>query len=176
MLVPVSYTHLTQGHSGGGVLLLGKGPGQIRRSSLPGVHRQVHAIAKLRTVFKERVFPSRSSPLLIDCIGRGGGAATPNGGAAGGVGNVHPVTKKLCHQLDIGCLTAPGTSPGELKEGLLELTALHGLLGKGKFLSLIHILMGAIPAALLAFILGSLIDALQRKVVPKGMRKEADEL
>jgi len=36
--------------------------------------------------------------------------------------------------------------------------------------------MGAIPAALLAFILGSLIDALQRKVVPKGMRKEADEL
>lgn len=33
------------------------------------------------------------------------------------------------------------------------------------------ILMGAIPAALLAFLLGSLIDALQRMVVPKGMRK-----
>ena len=33
------------------------------------------------------------------------------------------------------------------------------------------ILMGAIPAALLAFLLGSLIDVLQRMVVPKGMRK-----
>ena len=33
------------------------------------------------------------------------------------------------------------------------------------------ILMGAIPAALLAFVLGSLVDALQRKVVPKGIRR-----
>ena len=28
-----------------------------------------------------------------------------------------------------------------------------------------------IPAALLAFVLGSLVDALQRKVVPKGIRR-----
>ena len=34
------------------------------------------------------------------------------------------------------------------------------------------ILMGAIPAALLAFVLGSLVDLVQRQVVPKGMRKE----
>lgn len=33
------------------------------------------------------------------------------------------------------------------------------------------ILMGAIPAALLAFVLGSLVDLVQRQVVPKGMRK-----
>ena len=33
------------------------------------------------------------------------------------------------------------------------------------------ILMGAIPAALLAFVLGSLVDAHQRKVVPKGTRR-----
>ena len=33
------------------------------------------------------------------------------------------------------------------------------------------ILMGAIPAALLAFVLGSLVDTLQRKVVPKGIRR-----
>ena len=33
------------------------------------------------------------------------------------------------------------------------------------------ILMGAIPGALLAFVLGSLVDALQRKVVPKGIRR-----
>ena len=37
------------------------------------------------------------------------------------------------------------------------------------------ILEGAIPAALLAFLLGSLVDALQRHVVPKGMRKGRDE-
>ena len=33
------------------------------------------------------------------------------------------------------------------------------------------ILMGAIPAALLAFVLGSLVDLLQRCVVPKGMQR-----
>ena len=37
------------------------------------------------------------------------------------------------------------------------------------------ILMGAIPAALLAFVLGSLVDALQRRVVPKGMQKGGSE-
>ena len=36
------------------------------------------------------------------------------------------------------------------------------------------ILQGAIPAALLAFLLGSLVDLLQRRVVPKGMRKGGD--
>lgn len=40
------------------------------------------------------------------------------------------------------------------------------------------ILQGAIPAALLAFLLGSLVDALQKRVVPRGMRsgKGAAEL
>ena len=38
------------------------------------------------------------------------------------------------------------------------------------------ILMGAIPAALLAFVLGSLVDALQRRVVPKGVQKGGDEI
>lgn len=33
------------------------------------------------------------------------------------------------------------------------------------------ILQGAIPAALLAFLLGSAVDALQHRVVPRGMRK-----
>ena len=32
------------------------------------------------------------------------------------------------------------------------------------------ILQGAIPAALLAFLLGSLVDALQKRLVPRGMR------
>ena len=33
------------------------------------------------------------------------------------------------------------------------------------------ILLGAIPAALLAFALGTLVDLLQRRTVPKGLRK-----
>lgn len=37
------------------------------------------------------------------------------------------------------------------------------------------ILQGAIPAALLAFILGTLVDILQRHVVPRGLRKRGDE-
>ena len=34
------------------------------------------------------------------------------------------------------------------------------------------ILLGAIPAALLAILLGWLVDLLQKKVTPRGMRKE----
>lgn len=37
------------------------------------------------------------------------------------------------------------------------------------------ILQGAIPAALLAFVLGSLVDLLQRHVVPRGLRKGGTE-
>lgn len=35
------------------------------------------------------------------------------------------------------------------------------------------ILLGAIPAALLAIVIGALIDLLQKKVTPRGLRKEA---
>lgn len=36
------------------------------------------------------------------------------------------------------------------------------------------ILQGAIPTAVLAFLLGSLVDALQRRAMPRGMRKAGD--
>lgn len=36
------------------------------------------------------------------------------------------------------------------------------------------ILMGAVPAALLAFVLGGLVDLLQKRVTPKGLRKRGD--
>lgn len=38
------------------------------------------------------------------------------------------------------------------------------------------ILLGAVPAAILAFVLGSLVDALQRRAVPRGMRKGGGDL
>lgn len=37
------------------------------------------------------------------------------------------------------------------------------------------ILLGAIPAAVLAIAFGALIDLLQRAVTPRGLRKEADK-
>ena len=41
---------------------------------------------------------------------------------------------------------------------------------------LLHKRYLAIPAALLAFVLGSLVDLVQRQVVPKGMRKGGDKV
>ena len=57
-------------------------------------------------------------------------------------------------------------------------TAMIGLGGLGTFIyqgvqssNNALILLGAVPAALLAFLLGGLIDLLQKHVVPKGLRK-----
>ena len=58
------------------------------------------------------------------------------------------------------------------------LAAMIGLGGLGTFIyqgvqssNNALILLGAVPAALLAFLLGGLIDLLQKHVVPKGLRK-----
>lgn len=60
------------------------------------------------------------------------------------------------------------------------LTSMIGLKGLGDFVyrgvtsdNSVLILLGAIPAALLAIVAGALIDLLQRKVTPRGLRKEA---
>ncbi|MEG1658277.1 MAG: ABC transporter permease [Oscillibacter sp.] len=60
------------------------------------------------------------------------------------------------------------------------LTSMIGLKGLGDFVyrgvtsdNSVLILLGAIPAALLAIIMGALIDLLQKRVTPRGLRKEA---
>ncbi len=60
------------------------------------------------------------------------------------------------------------------------LAAMIGLGGLGNFIyqgtssnNNTLILLGAIPAALLAVLIGELIDLLQKKVTPRGLRKEA---
>ena len=62
------------------------------------------------------------------------------------------------------------------------LAAMIGLGGLGDFIyrgvssnNNVLILQGAIPAAILAFVLGSLVDALQKHVVPRGLRKAGDD-
>ena len=62
--------------------------------------------------------------------------------------------------------------------GTMTIAAFAGAKGLGWFINLglnslnvEMILLGAVPAALLAFLLGGLIDLLQKHVVPKGLRK-----
>ena len=61
--------------------------------------------------------------------------------------------------------------------GGLRMSTMIGQGGLGDFIykgvssnNHVLILQGAIPAALLAFLLGSLVDALQKRVVPRGIR------
>ena len=62
------------------------------------------------------------------------------------------------------------------------LASMIGLGGLGDFIyqgvasnNNLLIITGAIPAAILAMVLGTLIDALQKHVVPRGLRKEAEK-
>lgn len=62
-------------------------------------------------------------------------------------------------------------------------TVLAAMIGKGGLGEFVYqgttsnnntlILLGAIPAAILAIVFGAVIDLLQKKVTPKGLRKEA---
>ena len=59
------------------------------------------------------------------------------------------------------------------------LAAMIGLGGLGDFVypgtssyNNTLILLGAIPAAILAIVIGAVIDLLQKKVTPRGLRKE----
>ena len=59
------------------------------------------------------------------------------------------------------------------------LAAMIGLKGLGDFVyqgvasnNNTLILLGAIPAAILAIVFGAVIDLLQRKVTPRGLQKE----
>ena len=62
------------------------------------------------------------------------------------------------------------------------LASVIGLGGLGEFIyqgtasnNSTLILLGAIPAAILAVLIGSLIDFLQKKITPRGLRKEVKE-
>ena len=65
--------------------------------------------------------------LLVGAVGRGSRGTTPDGGAAGGVGNVHMVAEQLGDETGIAGLGAAGAGAGELQHGLLELAALDGV-------------------------------------------------
>ena len=93
--------------------------------------------------------------------------------AAQGCG-MSPVQQLLRVELPL----AMPTIIGGLRMSWAVLAAMIGLGGLGTFIyqgvqssNNALILLGAVPAALLAFLLGGLIDLLQKHVVPKGLRK-----
>ena len=64
---------------------------------------------------------------MVGAIGRGRCGAAVGRGAAGGVGNVHPVAEELGDELDIGGFTATGTGAGKFKVGFCKLGVFDGL-------------------------------------------------
>ena len=91
-----------------------------------GLLTQVQAQAVLGVVLEQRVSPGHALAVLVDGVGRGGGGTAPDGGAAGGVGHVHPLAANLGDQAGIGGLGTAGAGAGELQQGLLELAVLDG--------------------------------------------------
>ena len=78
-------------------------------------------------VLEQAVAPGGTLALSVGAVGGGSGGAAPDGGAAGGVGDVHPVAEQLGHQTGVAGLGAAGAGAGELQVGLLELAALDGV-------------------------------------------------
>ena len=92
-----------------------------------GILRQVHAVAVFGVILEEGIGPGRTLALLILGIGDAGGRATPDGGAAGGIGDIHARTKQLGEELGIGGFAAAGAGAGEFQKRLPELAALNGI-------------------------------------------------
>ena len=97
---------------------------QLAAYSLLLVERQAEAEAELGVVLEERVRPGRAAALAVRRPGRGRQVAAVDRGAAGGVGDEHPVAEELGDQLDVGRLAAAGAGAGELEERLEELRVL----------------------------------------------------
>ena len=87
----------------------------------------IHAQAVLSVILEQGVGPSGTMAFLVGAIGRGGSRTAPDGGAAGGVGDVHPVTEQLGDETGIAGLGAASAGARELQIGLLELAALDGV-------------------------------------------------
>ena len=66
--------------------------------------------------------------LCVAGVRRGHSGVTPDGGAAGGVGDVHAVAKELGHEARIARLGATGAGARELEQRLIELRALDRLM------------------------------------------------
>ncbi len=83
----------------------------------------VHAQAVLSVVLEQGVAPCGAASSLLVVYGLRGGTA-PDGGAAGGVGDVHLLAEQLGDQAGVRSLGAACAGAGELKQRLVELRTL----------------------------------------------------
>ena len=103
------------------------------------VHGQAHAQGVFGVVLEEGVGQGRAVTGGGLHHGNGGHGQKHGLGAAGGVGDVHPLAEQLGHQLHVGGLAAAGAGTGKLHQRPLELAAPDGelvqrigLLGEGQ--------------------------------------------
>src|SRR5699024_5442839 len=117
-----------------------------------GLLAQIQAQAVLGVVLEQGVDPGGTmAAVLVDGVGRDGRGAAPDGGAAGGVGDVHLLTEQLGDQTCVRSLGAAGAGARELQQGLVELRAddgvvrkLAGLLGDVGHAVVEHFLLGSL--------------------------------
>ncbi len=114
-------------HKGLGVFHGDEGLCLFLQAVANGVLAQIHAKAELRIVLKQGVCPRGAVALLVHAVRRGGCGTAPDGGAAGGVGNIHPVAVQLGDQTGIAGFGAAGAGAGEFQQRLAELAALDGV-------------------------------------------------
>src|SRR5699024_11841120 len=89
------------------------------------------AQAVLGVVLEQGVDPGGTmAAVLVDGVGRDGRGAAPDGGAAGGVGDVHLLTEQLGDQTCVRSLGAAGAGARELQQGLVEQRADDGVVRK----------------------------------------------
>ncbi|MPM12584.1 hypothetical protein SDC9_58937 [bioreactor metagenome] len=112
---------------GQGVFHGNEGLGLFLQAVADGVLTQIHAKAKLRVVLEQGVCPRGAAALLVHAVRRGGGGTAPDGRAAGGVGNIHPVAVQLGDKTGIAGFGAAGAGAGEFQQRLAELAALDGV-------------------------------------------------
>ena len=134
LAVGLAVVHGVQPVLGGG-LQIGVGPlhgqqgvGLVHQAVADGFLAQVHTEAMLGVVFKQGVGPGGAVAFLVGAVGRSSGGTAPDGGAAGGVGDIHPIAEELGHEAGIAGLGAAGAGAGELQQRGAELAALDGVI------------------------------------------------
>mmetsp|Transcript_15838 Transcript_15838/g.37381 ORF Transcript_15838/g.37381 Transcript_15838/m.37381 type:complete len:470 (+) Transcript_15838:2359-3768(+) len=83
-----------------------------------------HAEAELGVVFEQGVGPGRTLSLVVRGVREGWVGATPDRGAACGIGNNKSIAEELRHQLHVRRLATALARPRELKVWFLKLGAL----------------------------------------------------
>ncbi len=100
---------------------------QLLELAAVGINRQPHPEAVLGVVLEEGVTPGRTLTAAVDAVGHGREGPAVDGGAAGRVGDNHPVPEELGNEPHVGGLAAAGAGAGKLEERLQELAALECL-------------------------------------------------